>query len=218
MRRAVRSPVSRAMTAPRSSSVCRLPFISAAAPGLFGLESYGDLGKPRDLSKVFDTVEYAKWHSFRDSEDSRYVGLTVPSFLGRLPFNPKDGTTTAKDLILNAAIYNRTPSALLGRVLGAISAVMTNWRERSSCSRREAGRRALVGRAHDDQQEEHCHHHFRDERRHQRIAARRMFGIAVRREALGDVETGRGELRIIQNGRLGRLQAQRVGGRIDSSH
>jgi type VI secretion system protein ImpC len=61
--------------------------------GLLGLESFADLGKPRDLGKVFDTVEYAKWKSFRDAEDSRYVGLTLPRFLGRLPFNPKDGQT-----------------------------------------------------------------------------------------------------------------------------
>ena len=43
------------------------------------------------MSKVFDTLEYAKWRSYRDAEDSRYVGLTVPRFLGRLPFDPKDG-------------------------------------------------------------------------------------------------------------------------------
>ncbi|HEU5436934.1 MAG TPA: type VI secretion system contractile sheath large subunit, partial [Telluria sp.] len=69
------------------------PFISAASPELFGLETYSDLGKPRDLSKVFDTVEYAKWKSFRESEDARYVGLTLPRFLGRLPFHPADGAT-----------------------------------------------------------------------------------------------------------------------------
>jgi type VI secretion system protein ImpC len=69
------------------------PFISAASAELFGLETFTDLGKPRDMSKVFDTVDYAKWRSFRESEDARYVGLTVPHFLGRLPFNPKDGTT-----------------------------------------------------------------------------------------------------------------------------
>lgn len=69
------------------------PFISAASEDMFGLESFSDLGKPRDLAKVFDTVEYAKWKSFRDGEDSRYVGLTMPRFLGRLPYNPKDGTT-----------------------------------------------------------------------------------------------------------------------------
>ncbi|HZW19371.1 MAG TPA: type VI secretion system contractile sheath large subunit [Luteimonas sp.] len=69
------------------------PFISAASEDMFGLESFTDLGKPRDLAKIFDTVEYAKWKSFRDAEDSRYVGLTMPRFLGRLPYNPKDGTT-----------------------------------------------------------------------------------------------------------------------------
>ncbi|MEN3109834.1 type VI secretion system contractile sheath large subunit [Uliginosibacterium paludis] len=68
------------------------PFISGSSPELFGLESFTDLGKPRDLGKVFDTVEYAKWKSFRESEDSRYVGLTLPHFLGRLPYHPKDGT------------------------------------------------------------------------------------------------------------------------------
>ncbi|HET8695387.1 MAG: type VI secretion system contractile sheath large subunit [Burkholderiales bacterium] len=69
------------------------PFISAASPELFGLEAFTDLGKPRDLAKVFDTVEYAKWKSFRESEDARYVGLTLPHFLGRQPFDPKDGVT-----------------------------------------------------------------------------------------------------------------------------
>ena len=62
------------------------PFITAAASGLFGLESFTDIGKPRDLAKIFDTVEYAKWKSFRESEDSRYVGLVLPHVLGRLPY------------------------------------------------------------------------------------------------------------------------------------
>jgi type VI secretion system protein ImpC len=75
------------------AAAAHAPFISAASPELFGLETFTDLGKPRDLAKVFDTVEYAKWKSFRESEDARYVGLTIPRFLGRMPYNPKDGTT-----------------------------------------------------------------------------------------------------------------------------
>lgn len=75
------------------AAAAHAPYIGAASPELFGLESYSEMSKPRDLAKVFDTVEYAKWKSFRESEDSRYVGLTLPRFLGRLPFNPKDGTT-----------------------------------------------------------------------------------------------------------------------------
>jgi len=76
------------------AAAAHAPFISAASPELMGLESFTDLGKPRDMSKVFDTVEYAKWKSFRESEDARYVALTLPRFLGRLPFDPKDGNTT----------------------------------------------------------------------------------------------------------------------------
>ncbi len=76
------------------AAAAHAPFISAASPELFGLETFTDMGKPRDLAKVFDTVEYAKWKSFRETEDSRYVGLTLPRFLGRLPFNPRDGITT----------------------------------------------------------------------------------------------------------------------------
>ncbi len=75
------------------AAAAHAPFISAAAPELFGLDSYSDLQRPRDLAKIFDTVEYAKWKAFRDSEDARYVGLTLPRFLGRLPYNPVDGTT-----------------------------------------------------------------------------------------------------------------------------
>ncbi len=76
------------------AAAAHAPFIASASPQLFGLDSYTELGKPRDLAKVFDTVEYAKWKSFRESEDSRYVGLALPRFLGRLPYNPIDGEVT----------------------------------------------------------------------------------------------------------------------------
>ncbi len=62
------------------------PFISAAGPKMFGFDSYEELSKPRDLEKIFDTVEYAKWKSFRESEDSRFVTLTMPRVLSRLPY------------------------------------------------------------------------------------------------------------------------------------
>ncbi|MCP5232705.1 MAG: type VI secretion system contractile sheath large subunit [Zoogloeaceae bacterium] len=73
------------------AAAAHAPFITAASPELLGLESFTELGRPRDLNKVFDTVEYAKWKSFRESEDARYVGIALPRFLGRLPYNPVDG-------------------------------------------------------------------------------------------------------------------------------
>src|SRR5260370_5987479 len=62
------------------------PFITAAAAGLFGFDSWTELSKPRDLAKIFDTVEFAKWRSFRDSEDSRFVNLVMPRVIARLPY------------------------------------------------------------------------------------------------------------------------------------
>jgi type VI secretion system protein ImpC len=62
------------------------PFVTAAAPDLMNLESWTSLAAPRDLAKVFDTTEYAKWKSFRQTEDSRYVALALPRVLGRLPY------------------------------------------------------------------------------------------------------------------------------------
>jgi type VI secretion system protein ImpC len=62
------------------------PFISAASPKLFGFNDFPELAAPRDLEKIFDTVEYTAWKSYRDSEDSRFVCLTMPRVLSRLPY------------------------------------------------------------------------------------------------------------------------------------
>jgi len=68
------------------SAAAFAPFISAASPGMFGFESYEDLSKPRDMEKIFESIEYAKWRSFRESEDSRFVTMTLPRTLARLPY------------------------------------------------------------------------------------------------------------------------------------
>ena len=65
------------------------PFISASDPGLMNMDSWQELGNPRDLTKILQTAEYAPWRSLRDSDDSRYVGLTMPRFLSRLPYGAK---------------------------------------------------------------------------------------------------------------------------------
>ncbi len=62
------------------------PFISAAGAGMFGFQNWPELSRPRDLAKIFDTIEFAKWRSFRDSEDSRFVNLVLPRAVARLPY------------------------------------------------------------------------------------------------------------------------------------
>jgi len=98
------------------AAAAHAPFISAASPEFFNIESYTNLDAPRDLGKVFDNTEYAKWKSFRANEDSRYVALTAPRVLMRLPYgkNTKpvegfayeegvDGTDHSRYLWANAA-------------------------------------------------------------------------------------------------------------------
>jgi type VI secretion system protein ImpC len=68
------------------AAAAHAPFIAAANPDLLNLESFTALDQPRDLAMTFETMEYVKWKSFRDSEDSRYVGLAVPHILMRLPY------------------------------------------------------------------------------------------------------------------------------------
>src|SRR5215475_13950316 len=68
------------------------PFLTAASPEMLNLESFTSIDAPRDMAKIFDNTEYAKWKSFRASEDSRYVGLALPHILMRLPYG-KNGVT-----------------------------------------------------------------------------------------------------------------------------
>lgn len=73
----------------RLAAVIHAPFISAASPSIIQTDSWQELSNPRDLTKIFQAPEYAAWRALRDSEDARYLGLTVPRFLSRLPYGAK---------------------------------------------------------------------------------------------------------------------------------
>jgi type VI secretion system protein ImpC len=98
------------------AAAAHAPFISAAGAGLFGWDSFNEMSDVRDVSKIFDRTEYMKWRSFRESEDSRYVGLCLPHTLMREPYGQHtkptetfnfeedvDGTDNSKYLWGNAA-------------------------------------------------------------------------------------------------------------------
>ncbi|KQQ60256.1 type VI secretion protein [Pseudomonas sp. Leaf127] len=72
------------------SCMAHAPFIAAAAPGFFGLESFTGLPDLKDLKDHFDGPQFAKWQSLRQSEDARYLGLTLPRFLLRTPYDPEE--------------------------------------------------------------------------------------------------------------------------------
>jgi type VI secretion system protein ImpC len=71
------------------SAAAHCPFITGANPSVMQMESWQKLADPRDLTKIFQTPEYAAWRSLRESEDARYLGLAMPRFLGRLPYGSK---------------------------------------------------------------------------------------------------------------------------------
>ncbi len=71
------------------AAAAHCPFIGAAAPSVMQMESWRELANPRDLTKIFQTPEYAAWRSLRESDDSRYIGLAMPRFLARLPYGAK---------------------------------------------------------------------------------------------------------------------------------
>lgn len=79
------------------AAAAHAPFISAAAPSVMLMESWQELANPRDLTKIFQTPEHAAWRSFRESEDSRYVGLAMPRFLARQPYGAKTDPVDAFD-------------------------------------------------------------------------------------------------------------------------
>ncbi len=98
------------------AAAAHAPLITGASPTLFQMDSWSELANPRDLTKIFQTPEYAAWRSLRESEDSKYVGMAMPRFLGRLPYGSKtdpvedfafeedtDGADSSKYSWVNAA-------------------------------------------------------------------------------------------------------------------
>lgn len=71
------------------AAAAHAPFISAVSPTVMQMDSWQELSNPRDLTKIFQTPEYAAWRSLRESEDSRYIGLAMPRYLARLPYGAK---------------------------------------------------------------------------------------------------------------------------------
>lgn len=71
------------------AAAAHAPFIAGSDPKVMNMDSWQELSNPRDLTKIFQSPEYASWRSLRDSEDSKYIGLAMPRFLSRIPYGSK---------------------------------------------------------------------------------------------------------------------------------
>ncbi|KVX20857.1 type VI secretion system contractile sheath large subunit [Burkholderia ubonensis] len=70
------------------AAAAHMPFIGAASPAFFDKPSMEAVAGIRDLPIWFERAEYLKWKGFRETDDARYVALTMPRFLARLPYGP----------------------------------------------------------------------------------------------------------------------------------
>ena len=85
----------------RIAAAAHAPFITAASPSLFQMDSWAEIANPRDVTRIFVTPEYVAWRALREQEDTRYLGLCMPRFLARLPYgadtDPLDVFTFEED-------------------------------------------------------------------------------------------------------------------------
>jgi len=94
------------------AAMSHTPFIANAGPQFFGTDKFEELPKLKDLQSLFEGPQYARWHAFRESEDARYIGLTLPRFLLRLPYGPN--TVPTKSFVFEETTIGNHDAYLWG--------------------------------------------------------------------------------------------------------
>jgi len=105
------------------SAMAHAPFLAAADKSFFGIETWDELPNLKDLNSIFEMPQYTKWRSFRESEDARYVGLTLPRFLLRTPYGPD--TVPSKQFMFKEDAQN-TEDFCWGNTVFALAARLTD--------------------------------------------------------------------------------------------
>ncbi|TIH15883.1 type VI secretion system contractile sheath large subunit [Marinifilum sp. JC120] len=106
------------------SAMSHAPFIAAAGPDFFGIEKWSELPNLKDLKSIFEMPQYAKWNSFRESDDARNVGLTLPKFLLRLPYGPE--TLPAKSFNYHESVSDGDDDFCWGNTAFAFASKLTD--------------------------------------------------------------------------------------------
>ena len=107
------------------AAAAHAPFVSAASSRLFDMDSFTELGNPRDLAKIMESTELIKWRSFQQTEDSRYVTLVLPHILLRLPYGPNTVPTEEFNFVEDTDGRNHS-KYLWGNAAWALTQRITN--------------------------------------------------------------------------------------------
>ena len=117
------------------AAACHAPFITGADPSLMQFESWQELSNPRDLTKILNTPEYAQWKSLRESEDSKYLGLTMPRFLGRQPYGSKSDPVEEFAFEEDTAGADSSKFSWVNAAYGMATNINRSFKEYGWCSR-----------------------------------------------------------------------------------
>lgn len=105
-------------------AMAHAPFISSVGPEFFGIDSFEELPNLKDLKSTFESPKYTKWRALRDSEDARYIGLTAPRFLLRVPYDPTENPT--KSFNYNESVSSSHENYLWGNTAFAFATRLTD--------------------------------------------------------------------------------------------
>ena len=106
------------------AAIAHAPFIAAASAEFFSVDTYAKFSKLRDIRAIFEQPAYAKWNSFRESQDARYIGLTLPSFLLRKPYEAGIGPLDYRETVsrgLECMLWGNSAFALATRLLDSFA-------------------------------------------------------------------------------------------------
>lgn len=106
------------------SAMAHAPFIAAAGPEFFGVDDFSKLPNLKDLGSIYEMPQFTKWNSFRENEDARFVALTVPRFMLRLPYGPE--TVPTKKFQYREDVSDRNGSFLWGNASFAFASRLSS--------------------------------------------------------------------------------------------
>ena len=106
------------------AGMAHAPFFAAMSPAFFGYNDFSALPNLKDIKSILEGPQYIKWQSFRETEDARYVGLTLPRFLLRLPYDPD--TAPVKSFNYRESVSDSHGSYAWGNTAFALASRITD--------------------------------------------------------------------------------------------